>query len=71
MVDDVVNEFLQIWRAKYLGLLGVVWATRIPTLVTTRYLNIQNVVPPKQLLKINFFFDAELQISPIVQHQRL
>jgi len=36
MVDDVVNEFLQIWRAKYLGLLGVVWATRIPTLVTTR-----------------------------------
>jgi len=33
------------------------------------YLNNQNVVPPGQLLKINFFFfDAGLQILPIPQH---
>jgi len=34
------------------------------------YLNIQNVVPPEQLLKISFFVDTELQIPPIPQPQR-
>ncbi len=38
--------------------------------VNVTYLNIQNVVPPEQFLKISFFVDTGLQIPPISQSQR-
>ncbi len=35
------------------------------------YLNIQNVVPPGQLLKISFFFQHRIALSLFPQHQRI
>jgi len=40
-------------------------------LSTVCYLNIQNVVPPPQLLKIDFFFQRRIALSLFPQHQRI